>query len=98
MLLTNPNGATIDGTVQNGKQEPLGGVIVLLRNAAEKDTVGESTSTTDQNGKFYFHGLAPGKYTLIAKRRGKPKAQENPAEANVSLSEGEKKSVTIKVE
>lgn len=98
-LLVSPNGAAIEGIVQNAKQEPVGGTLLLLQTGAARDKRREvkARASSDQHGKFYFRGLAPGTYTVATRKRAKD-SQSGPPSATVTLSEGEQKTVTIKLE
>ena len=96
-VVVSPNAATVDGTVQNAKLEPVGGAMVMLQTAKQKNDDAVATAVTDQNGKFEMHGVIPGKYVVIAKKGNKP-ASQPPAETSVTLAESEKKTVTIKIE
>lgn len=98
-LVISPNGATVDGTVQDVKEAAVGGVVLLLQDgsAKEGDFSFRTAATSDQNGKFSLSGLPPGSYTLIANRiKGKSGAQAS--KVNISLAEGEKKTVTVKLD
>lgn len=98
-LVISPNGATVDGTVQDAKEAPVGGVLFLLQagSAKEGDFSFRTTATSDQNGKFSLTGVPPGSYTLTAnKMKGKSATQA--AKINVSLAEGEKKTITVKLD
>lgn len=96
-VVVSPNAATVDGTVQNAKLEPVGGAMVTLRSEKQKEGDAVSSAVTDQNGKFEMHGLEPGKYVVIAKKGNKP-ASQPPAETSITLAESEKKTITIKIE
>jgi len=96
-VVVSPNAATIDGTVQNAKLEPVGGATVIVRTEKQKNDEATSRAVTDQNGKFEMHGLVPGKYVVIAIKGNKP-ASQPPTESSVTLAESEKKTVTIRIE
>lgn len=98
-LVISPNGATVDGTVQDAKEAAVGGVLLLLQatSAREGDFSFRTAATSDQNGKFSLTGLPPGSYTLTANRmKGKSAAQA--AKVTISLAEGEKKAITVKLD
>lgn len=94
-LLVSPHGATLEGMVQDSKEAPVGGAVVVLRAAADRDKADpfplKKTAVSDQTGKFYFRGLPPGKYRVMAKKRSNGKSDESAQE----LAEGEKKSVKL---
>ena len=73
---------------------------MVLRSGPDKakimDTPG--SATTDQNGKFFFRGLAPGPYTVVAKKRRKAGPQAESSETSVKVSEDEQKAITVKLE
>jgi hypothetical protein len=96
-VVVSPNAATLDGTVQTAKLEPVGGAMVTLRGEKQKEGDAVSSAVTDQNGRFEMHGVVPGKYVVVAKKGNKP-ASQPPAEISVTLAESEKKTVTIKIE
>lgn len=96
-IVVSPNSATLEGTVQNAKLEPVGGATVTLRSEKQKDGDAVSSALTDQNGKFEMHDLMPGKYVVVSKKGNKPASQAT-AETSVTLAESEKKTLTIKIE
>jgi hypothetical protein len=95
-----PHAATITGTVEDSDHAPLGGMTVVLRNDPDKGKIMDipGSATTDQNGKFFFRGLAPGPYTLVAKRRRKAGSPARSSETSVKVSEDEQKAITLKLE
>jgi protocatechuate 3,4-dioxygenase beta subunit len=98
-VVISPNGAIVEGTVQDAKEAAVGGVLLLLQasSAKEGDFSFKTTATSDQNGKFSLTGLPPGSYTLNANWM-KGKSAVHAAKVNISLAEGEKKTVTVKLE
>jgi hypothetical protein len=99
-LVVSPHAATITGTVEDSDHAPLGGVTVVLRNDPDKGKIMDipGSATTDQNGKFFFRGLAPGPYTVVAKRRRKAGSPPGSSETSVKVSEDEQKAITMKLE
>jgi len=64
-----PGAGEIDGTVQNDKQDPAAGALVVLvpddaRRRERRDSY--HTATTDQYGRFTLKGVDPGEYKLYA--------------------------------
>ncbi len=60
---------TVQGSVLNGRQQPVAHAIVYLRNSRSRTV---RTYITSRNGRFVFHGLAPDvNYTLHADYHGK---------------------------
>jgi protocatechuate 3,4-dioxygenase beta subunit len=99
-LVVSPNAAAVNGSVENADHSPLGGVVVFLREGPgnEKNVPAIGYATSDQNGKFSFHGLAPGAYTIGVKKRANSNSPANSAEVDVKIAESERKSITIKIE
>lgn len=52
---------TINGKILFEKKEPLPGITVILTSPSM--AVSEMVAVTNENGKYYFHSLSPGKYT-----------------------------------
>jgi hypothetical protein len=98
--VVSPNAAAVNGSVENADHSPLGGVVVFLREGPgnEKNVPAIGYATSDQNGKFSFHGLAPGAYTIGVKKRANSNSPANSAEVEVKVAESERKSITIKIE
>jgi protocatechuate 3,4-dioxygenase beta subunit len=67
-ILLSSKAASVSGSVQNEKGEPLAGVMVTLwpKIPDASLTGGARLSFTDQNGGFQFKGLAPGDYEVAA--------------------------------
>ena len=72
-------GGTIDGTVENGKQEKPAGVQVVAVPELEKRGQPRlfKVAATDQNGHFELKGLAPGEYQLFAFEQIEPGAYQD---------------------
>jgi Carboxypeptidase regulatory-like domain len=100
------NGATIEGTVGNDRGQPAARVPVVAVPSAEHrmrpDLYGYGK--TDDKGRFLLRGLTPGEYTVVAledfeedlRQPEVAKKYEGKGE-NVTLEEGEKKSVALKI-
>jgi hypothetical protein len=74
LLQVMPQAMPIQGVVlKKGTVDPLGGATVELRLDLENSSVLAST-TTEDDGRFFFGNVAPGRYRLTAARRGYTRA------------------------
>jgi hypothetical protein len=100
------NGASIAGTVVDGKGQPIANATVVDVPTAEHRTRPDlyQRDTTDQGGHFSLRGLNPGKYTLLAfdelqddvRQTEFLKTYKTRGEI-VELDEGGRKSVVLKL-
>ena len=68
-LAQGPQRCAIDGSVLNGESgQPLNKARILLRRNQYAEPV--AVAATDSQGRFFFAGLAPGRYLLDAERNG----------------------------
>ena len=67
-ILLSSKAASVTGSIQNEKGEPLAGVMATLwpKIPDASPTGGARVSFTDQSGGFQFKGLAPGDYEVAA--------------------------------
>jgi carboxypeptidase family protein len=94
-LVLSPNGALIEGSVANAKDEPaIGAKITLIPNGSPQSPTRYKTADTDQNGHFILKGVAPGEYKIYAWEDIEDGAQEDPDFMKPHESEGQ--SVSIK--
>ena len=100
------NGATIEGTVGNDRGQPVARVSVVAVPSAEHrmrpDLYGYGT--TDDKGRFLLRGLSPGDYTVVAPedfeedlRQPEVMRKYEGKGENVTVEEGEKKSMALKI-
>jgi protocatechuate 3,4-dioxygenase beta subunit len=63
-----PKGARVEGVVTDSHDQPVAGAVVVAVPAPElRQNAGRYARTTsDQNGQFVLHGLAPGDYEVYA--------------------------------
>ena len=105
-VLLSPKSATLSGVVTD-KDQPLSGsyVVILADPPREAQIYLNKSTTTDQNGKFSFSGLAPGDYKLYAWEEYRQGTTQNPDMAapfaqkaiKVSLKESSAESVELTV-
>ena len=62
--------STVLGTVRDSGGHPVVDALVLLQDTIHEETV-ISKTLADSNGRFYFHGLSPGTYTVRAEKNGR---------------------------
>jgi hypothetical protein len=96
-LTVSSKGARIDGTVLNDDNLPVAGawaVVIPEQQEKRKYMRLYKSSSTDQNGHFEIHGLAPGKYKLFSWDGVQAHAWEDPD----FLKEYEDKGETIDVQ
>jgi hypothetical protein len=94
-LVLSPNGAQIEGSVANAKDEPaIGAKVTLIPNGANRSPTRYKTAGTDQNGHFIIKGVAPGEYKIYAWEDIEEGAQEDPDFMKPHESDGQ--SVSIK--
>ena len=102
-VVVSAKGASIEGTVVDGKGKPATGVFVVSVPSSGKLGRPDSyqTTKTDAKGSFLLRGLNPGEFTVVALED----LQTDPRSAefcqkycsqgvSVSLAEGERKNVT----
>jgi protocatechuate 3,4-dioxygenase beta subunit len=94
------NGATIEGTVEDGNGKPVAYVTVVpsAEHLAYPDVYQEET--TDEHGHFRLRGLKPGKYDVLAFEelpgdRGQSNFFKGRGE-EVQLDEGTRRSIVLK--
>jgi protocatechuate 3,4-dioxygenase beta subunit len=68
ILVLNPNGGEIEGSVKTAKDEPavLARVTLIPEEGHRSYTSFFKTTTTDENGHFVIKGVAPGEYKIYA--------------------------------
>src|SRR6185436_4068557 len=86
-LADSPQTGTIDGTVVDASGNALPGVTVTLGGDR-----GEQSAVTDDQGKFLFGVLQPGKYTLKASLEG-----FEPVEQAVPLDTGQRQTIDLRL-
>lgn len=103
-VVVSAKGASIEGKVVDGAGKPATGVLVLTLPSSGKLGRPDSyqTSKTDANGGFLLRGLNPGEFEVVALENSPGDARDagffqkyGNRGANVSLAEGEKKTVTL---
>ena len=79
-LVLNSGGGRIDGVVLSEKQEPLGGVEVVLvpESRRRQQLYLYKNVMTDENGRFAMRGVAPGEYKVFAWDQLEPGAYNDP--------------------
>lgn len=93
-LVLSPNGAQIEGSVANAKDEPaIGAKITLIPDGANRSPTRYKTADTDQNGHFIVKGVAPGDYKIYAWEDIEEGAQEDPDFMKPHESDGQSVSV-----
>jgi len=65
-VVVSMNGAHLEGSVLDSKQEPSPRATVVAVPDQKEATQRYKSGTTDQNGHYVLRGLAPGKYKLYA--------------------------------
>jgi hypothetical protein len=94
-LFLSPNGAQIEGSVANAKDEPaIGAKITLIPDSSHQSPTRYKTADTDQNGHFIIKGVPPGEYKIYAWEDIEDGAQEDPDFMKPHESDGQ--SVSIK--
>lgn len=105
-VVVSAKGASIEGKVVDGAGKPAAGVFVLTLPSSGKLGRPDSyqTTKTDANGSFLLRGLNPGDFAVVAVEnlQGDARSAEfyqkyGGQGMNVSLAEGEKKTVTLTV-
>jgi len=106
-ITISPNGGTIEGSVQNAKDEPAPGVLVtLIPDANHRSLLSLfKTANTDQNGHFTIRGARPGEYKLFAWEAVESGAYQDPdflkpyesAGEDVSIKERSHETVQLKL-
>jgi protocatechuate 3,4-dioxygenase beta subunit len=68
IVTVSPSAATIEGSVQDDKQQPVGSATVVLIPDGDRREHQRyyKMSNTDQNGQFSLKGLIPGEYRVYA--------------------------------
>ena len=105
-IVVNPNGAQIEGTVQNAKSENAAGVMVTLIPDAEHRSQWRlyKIANTDQNGHFSMKGVPPGEYTIYGWEDIEQGAYQDPdyvkphesAGQRVSIKQGDHRTLQLK--
>lgn len=96
ILVLNPNGGTVEGSVKNAKDEAATGVVVtLIPDDAHhrRQSWHYKTTNTDQNGRFIIKGVPPGAYKIYAWEEMEGRAFEDPDFMKPHESEGEAVSI-----
>ena len=103
VVLSNAAGQ-ISGSVQTDQQPADSATVTLIPDPPSPDRPGLYQQTdVDQNGKFTFHNLTPGKYRVYAWEDLEPGIQQDPEfmkpleslGANVAVGENGKEQVTV---
>jgi hypothetical protein len=92
----NQNGGVVEGSVQNGKDEPAAEALVTLipNNTKSQSIPGfYKTAYTDQNGHFTLHGVRPGDYKIYAWEDAESDAYQDPDFVKPHESAGEALSI-----
>jgi Carboxypeptidase regulatory-like domain len=94
-IVVNPNGAQIEGSVQNSKGDPaIGATVTLIPDASHQSlTWLYKTANTDQNGHFMLKGVRPGEYKIYAWEDVEQGAYQDPDFVKPHESAGESVSV-----
>jgi protocatechuate 3,4-dioxygenase beta subunit len=105
-VVISAKGASIAGTVVDGKGQPIANATVVDVPSEERRMRADlyQRDTTDENGHFNLRGLNPGKYTVLAfeelqedvRQPGFLKSFDKRGES-VELDEGTRKNVVLKV-
>jgi hypothetical protein len=105
-VVISAKGASIAGTVVDGKGQPVADATVVDVPSEEHRMRADlyQRDTTDENGHFRLRGLNPGKYTVLAfeelqedvRQTGFLKSYESRGET-VQLDEGTRKNVVLKL-
>jgi hypothetical protein len=105
-VVISAKGASIAGTVVDGKGQPVADATVVDVPSEEHRMRADlyQRDTTDENGHFSLRGLNPGKYTVLAfeelqedvRQTGFLKSYESRGET-VQLDEGTRKNVVLKL-
>jgi hypothetical protein len=94
-LVLNPNGAQIEGSVQNVKDEPAIGAKVTLIPEEGHRSYGSfyKTAETDEHGRFSIRGVAPGEYKIYAWEDIEEGAHQDPDFVKAHESDGQTLSI-----
>lgn len=96
VIVINPNGAQVEGTVQNAKSEnAVGAMVTLIPDESRRSASWlYKVATTDQNGHFSIKGIPPGDYKIYSWEEMEPGAYQDPEFVKPHESKG--KSVSVK--
>jgi protocatechuate 3,4-dioxygenase beta subunit len=72
------DGAAVEGLVRNGDSQPVAGATVVLAPEQRPKAMEFTSTTTDQNGRYEFTAVAPGKYKVFAWDTAEPEAWNDP--------------------
>ena len=92
ILVLNPNGGIVEGSVNNAKDEAATGVpVTLIPDDAHhrRQSWHYRITNTDQNGRFIIKGVPPGEYKIYAWEEMEGRAFEDPDFMKPHESEGE---------
>jgi hypothetical protein len=94
-ITVSPDGSTVEGSVQNAKDEPTPGVLVtLIPDASHQSLLSLfKTANTDQNGHFTIRGVRPGEYKVFAWEMLESEAYQDPDFLKTYESAGEAVSI-----
>ncbi len=101
-MATNP--ARVSGVVRDDQGKALNGVVILIPDPPQPQAASlYRRAETDENGRFQFQGLRPGKFRLYAWEELEDGAQFDPdvtaplqaRSLAVEVAEGERKEVEV---
>jgi hypothetical protein len=106
-LVASANGGMVEGVAVDSKGNPVANAVVvavpeaLLRGRMER----YRKTVSDQGGRFAFHGIVPGEYTVLAWESVEGEAYYNPEflkgyegqGSALRMNEGDRKSVRVEV-